>query len=348
LGLRNAGIRISAAGFATAVWTDSNGVWTADRPPASKWNPPQLLVPGASGPIFAMNSQGDAAVVWTVGGSTGTNSSVLAVLRPAGGAWTSPQTVASAVHLAADHAGIGGNGAAIVTWETYTAVCSDGFCELSNYIPHASRQDAGTGDWVDSGTLLGPAADSHNALVALDSTGRAMLVALNGSGAYVSATQGASGGGWSPFNLVVDTQSISIVSDLASDNAGDVTMVYEAIGFSVAEAVAVSGSMSTNAWSPPVVLSVGDWSVSEVYFALAPSGEALAVWATNNATATIQAVTRATPSATWTSPVVVSQPGNSEIEPEAAAVNSSGMAIVIYSGYHAAAVHTEYASNFTP
>ena len=227
------------------------------------------------------------------------------------------------MHLAADHAGIGGNGAAIVTWETYTAVCSDGFCELSNYIPHASRQDAGTGDWVDSGTLLGPAADSHNALVALDSTGRAMLVSLNGSGAYVSATQGASGGGWSPFNLVVDTQSISIVSDLASDNAGDVTMVYEAIGFSVAEAVAVSGSMSTNAWSPPVVLSVGDWSVSEVYFALAPSGEALAVWATNNATATIQAVTRATPSATWTSPVVVSQPGNSEIEPEAAAIGDA-------------------------
>src|ERR1035441_9605039 len=41
-------VRISAAGFATAVWTDANGVWTADRPPTGTWNPAQLLVPGAS------------------------------------------------------------------------------------------------------------------------------------------------------------------------------------------------------------------------------------------------------------------------------------------------------------
>src|ERR1035438_1696516 len=61
-------VRISSAGFATAVWSDSNGVWTADRPPASNWNSPQLLIPGASNPIFVMNSRGDAAIAWTVGG----------------------------------------------------------------------------------------------------------------------------------------------------------------------------------------------------------------------------------------------------------------------------------------
>ena len=33
---------------------------------------------------------------------------------------------------------------------------------------------------------------------------------------------------------------------------------------------------------------------------------------------------------------------------EAAAVNASGDAIVVYSGYNAADVHTEYASNYTP
>ena len=40
-------------------------------------------------------------------------------------------------------------------------------------------------------------------------------------------------------------------------------------------------------------------------------------------------------------------PGSS-IAPEAAAVNSSGDAIVIYSGYDAAGVHTEYATNHQP
>ena len=81
-------VRISTAGFATAVWSDANGVWTADRPPASNWNPPQLLIPGASSPIFVMNSQGAAAIAWTVGGPRSTSGSVMAVLRPAGGTWT--------------------------------------------------------------------------------------------------------------------------------------------------------------------------------------------------------------------------------------------------------------------
>ncbi len=144
-------VRISATGFATAVWTDSDGVWTADRPPAAKWNPAQLLISGASNPIFVMNSNGDAAVAWTVGGATADQSSVLAVLRPAGEAWTSPQTVAIGVHITADHAGIGIDGPAIVTWESYTAVCSDGFCQLSNYVLHAARQNAGAGAWLDSG-----------------------------------------------------------------------------------------------------------------------------------------------------------------------------------------------------
>jgi hypothetical protein len=341
-------VRISAAGFATAVWTDAGGVWTADRPPTGKWNPPQHLVPGASSPIFVMNSRGGAAVAWTVGGPTDPNSTVMAVVRPAGGSWTSQQTTASGVHITADHAGIGENGALIVTWESYHAVCTDEGCVLSNFALHASRQDAGASAWGHSGVLLGPDNDSHDARVALDSHGRAMLVALNSSGAYTSSTQGISGGAWSPFNTVVDPQGLSIVSDLASDNAGNVTMVYESIGFSTSQALAVGGSISGNAWSPPVVLSGSDTSVGQVYFALAPNGAALAVWLSSGATPEVHAVVRATATGTWGSPVTVSVPGSSEIAPEAAAVNASGNGIVIYSGYNAADVHTEYASNYTP
>jgi hypothetical protein len=341
-------VRISAAGFATAVWTDANGVWTADRPPTGTWNPAQLLVPGASGPVFVMNSRGDAAVAWTVGGPADPHSTVMAVVRPAGESWTSQQTIASGVHIKADHAGIGESGAVIVTWESYHAVCTVEGCALSNFRLFASRQDVGAGAWVHSGVLLGPDADSHGARVALDSHGRAMLVALSSSGAYTSATQGISGGAWSPFNTVVDPQALSIVSDLASDNAGNVTMVYESIGFSTSQALAVSGSISGNAWSPPVVLSGSDTSVGSVYFALAPNGAALAVWLSSSATPEVHAVVRATATGIWGTPVTVSVTGSTEIGPEAAAVNASGDAIVIYSGYNAAAVHTEYASNYTP
>jgi hypothetical protein len=127
-----------------------------------------------------------------------------------------------------------------------------------------------------------------------------------------------------------------------------VTMVYETIGFATSQALAVSGSIGQNAWSPPVVLSGGDTSVGQIYFALAPNGAALAVWLSSSATPEIHAVSRATATGAWGIPATVSRPGSSEIGPEAAAVNSSGNAIVIYSGYNTAGVHTEYAVNYRP
>ena len=341
-------VRLSTTGFATAVWSDQNGVWTADRPRASKWNSPQLLIPGASSPIFVMNSRGDAAVAWTVGGGPRASSgSVMAVVRPAGGAWTSQQTVATGVHVSADHAGISGNGAVIVTWESYNAVCTRYGCALSSYVLHAARQNAGTSAWADSGALLGPDRGAHDARVALDSGGEAMLAALSSSGAFTSTTQGSSGGAWSPFNTNVNPQTSTIVNDLASDDAGKVMMVYESIAYPTSQALAVSGSISNNTWSSPVVLSGSDTSVGQVYFAGAPSGAELVIWLSSSGTPAIHAITRATAMGTWGSPITVSGPGTS-ISPEAAAVDSSGNAIVIYSGYNAASVHTEYATNYQP
>jgi hypothetical protein len=270
----------------------------------------------------------------------------MAVLRPAGGAWTSQQVVASGVHVIADHAGIAPNGAVIVTWESYNAVCKK-YCVLSSYVLHASRQNAGASAWVDSGPLLGPGAASHTARVALDSAGEAMLEAQSSSGAFTSATQGISGGTWSSFNTIVSPQNPTIVTDLASDDAGQVMLVYESITFPTSQALGVSGSISNNAWSSPVVLSSSDTNVSQVYFALAPSGAAVTVWLSSSGTPAIHAITRANAMGTWSGPITVSGPG-SYISPEAAAVDSSGNAIVIYSGYNAAGVHTEYATNYQP
>jgi hypothetical protein len=341
-------VRISSAGFATAVWSDQGGVWTADRTSASKWELPQLLIPGASNPIFVMNSRGDAAIAWTVGGGPrSTTGSVLAVLRPAGGAWTAQQTIASAAHLVADHASIGAFGEVIVTWETYNAVCRKYGCALSSYVLHASRQNTCTGVWVDSGSLLGPDGATHDARVALDSAGGAILLALTSSGVYTSATQGNSGGAWSPFKTALSPQGSTIISDLASDDAGQVTLVYESIVYPTSQALAVNGSISNNTWSSPLVLSGADSSVGQVYFALAPSGTALAIWLSSSGTPVIHAAARATATGTWSTPVAISGPGT-YISPEAAAVESAGNAIVIYSGYDAASVHTEYATNYQP
>jgi hypothetical protein len=341
-------VRISTAGFATAVWSDSNGVWTADRPSGSKWDTAQLLIPGASNPIFVMNSRGDAAIAWLVGGGPrSTSGSVKAVLRPAGSTWSAQQTVASGAHLTVDHAGIGDSGEVIVTWETYNAVCHKYGCAQSSYVLHASRQNTGTEVWVDSGALLGPDLDAHDARVALDSGGGAILLALSSSGLYTSGTQGNSGGAWSTFKTALSPQGSTIISDLASDDTGQVTLVYESITYPTSQALAINGSITNNTWSSPVVLSGTDTSVGQVYFAQASNGASLAIWLSSSETPAIRAVTRATATGAWSTPVNLSGPG-SYISPEAAAVEPSGNAIVVYSGYNAASVHTEYATNYQP
>jgi len=341
-------IRITTAGFATAVWSDSSGVWTADRPSSSKWNPAQLLIPGATHPMFVMNSRGDAAVAWIVGGGPrSTSGSVMAVLRPAGGGWSAPQTIVSGAHLIADHAGMGAFGEVVVTWESYNAVCGKYGCALSNYVLHASRENTGTGTWVDSGPLLGPDKSAHDARVALDSGGGAILLALNSTGLYASATQGNSGGAWSAFKTAVTPKGSTIIADLASDDAGQVTLVYESISYPTSQAFAVNGAIASNTWSSPEVLSGADTSVGQVQFALASSGASLIIWLSSSGTPAIRASSRSSATGAWSTPVSLSGPG-SYISPEASAVEATGKAIVIYSGYNAASVHTEYATNYQP
>jgi hypothetical protein len=271
----------------------------------------------------------------------------MAVLRRAGGAWTSQQTIASNAHLVADHAGIGDAGDLVVTWETYTAVCARYGRSTSNYVLHASRQNAGTGAWVDSGAMLGPDRARHDARGALDSAGGAMLVALNSSGVYVSSTQGNSDGAWSAFKTALNSQSTILISDLASDDAGQVTLVYESISYPTSQALAVNGNINGNTWSSPLVLSGSDTSVGQVIFAGAPSGAALTIWLSSSGTPVIHAVTRSTATGSWSALKSISRAGN-YISPEAAAVESSGNAIAIYSGYDAASVHTEYATSYQP
>ena len=118
----------------------------------------------------------------------------------------------------------------------------------------------------------------RGARVALDSGGGAILLALSSSGVYTSATQGNSGGAWSAFKTAISPQGSTIISDLASDDAGQVTLVYESITYPTSRTLAVNGSITSNTWSSPVVLSGADTSVGQVYFALARNGASLVVW----------------------------------------------------------------------
>ena len=183
-------------------------------------------------------------------------------------------------------------------------------CTEGSYVLHASRQNTGTEVWVDSGALLGPDLDAHDARVALDSGGGAILLALSSSGLYTSATQGNSGGAWSAFKTAVSPQGSTIISDLASDDTGQVTLVYESITYPTSQALAVNGSITSNTWSSPVVLSGTDTSVGQVYFAQVSNGASLAIWLSSSGTPAIRAATRATATGAWSTPVNLSGPGS--------------------------------------
>jgi hypothetical protein len=49
----------------------------------------------------------------------------------------------------------------------------------------------------------------------------------------------------------------------------------------------------------------------------------------------------------WSAPARISGPGT-YISPEAAAVESAGNAVAIYSGYDGSSVHTEYGTSYQP
>ena len=50
----------------------------------------------------------------------------------------------------------------------------------------------------------------------------------------------------SPFKTAVSPQGSTIISDLASDDAGQVTLVYESIVYPTSQVLAVNGSISNN------------------------------------------------------------------------------------------------------
>jgi hypothetical protein len=189
---------------------------------------------------------------------------------------------------------------------------------------------------------MGPDGAAHDGRAVLDLAGRAILVAVNGSGAYASATQGKSGGAWSPFKTIVNPQALTITAGLMSDDMGQVTLMYEIIGFSSSQAVAVNGSIGANTWEAPVIVSGPDFNVGQILFASSSGGAALAVWLNSSTSPEVHAITKASATGNWSIPISVSGPGT-QIGPEAAAVNSAGNAILIYSGYDASNVHAEYA-----
>lgn len=341
-------VRVSAAGNATAIWTDVDGLWTADRSAGGVWSPSYLLVPGLSGAMFLMNSNGDAALLWTFGGPRFASSTVYAMRRPSGSVWGAQEVVATGTQVGLYDAALGQNGELMVAWEAYSATCTYEKCTLFDFILHNSREAAGSSTWQDSGPLLGPDAAGHAPKVAMDAKGHASMIFLS-SGVLNSMIQTKAGATWSAPVSVYSTTNF-ILAGFSSDTAGNVTVALLDLAIGTGKVTTINGKIATNTWGTPLKVSRNDAYPSQVIYAGSSGGAAVLMWLAGDPSYTNQKVrvaVRPSAKAAWTVPQTISLPGNQLPGPEAAAVNASGNAVVIFSAFNSTfSTHTEYAANY--
>ena len=347
-------VRTTPAGNATAVWEDGSGtgLYVSDRSSKCAWSKPALVVPGVYSVTakiwFVMDSQGDAAILWTSGTTRNFPTQINAIRRSAGGSWGSQQVVASNQWAGLDDAVLADNGDLIVAWHAFGLTCGKKFCTESNSMLHVARETSGGSSFQDSGSL-GPTAAS-GIKVAADATGQAAVVyqtTISGTAGTYSIVEQGAGQAWSAPQLITTASALAI--DLGTDSVGNLTVAFN-IGSTVAVA---TGNTSSNRWSAVTTVSGADYVYGTVYgFAESSSGTAVLSWTVaappNVQALEVRAISRPNASGSWTSPQTISNgflPNGASID--SAAVNASGNGLVVYDAVDASGtVRSIYVSTF--
>jgi hypothetical protein len=165
-------VALDGQGNAVAVWIRDDGddlVQTADRPVGGSWSTPVTLSEAgrsAYRPQVAVGAQGDAVVVWRrlLSGISDVDR-VVAVDRPAGGAWSSPVALSSQSLPAFDpEAAVDRNGNAIVVWE-----------QLDNAPRRVDTAELSAGGaWTHRGFLSESGPSANEPQVTFDAQGNAV------------------------------------------------------------------------------------------------------------------------------------------------------------------------------
>jgi hypothetical protein len=342
-------VHAASSGAATVVWSNTDGIWTADRSPGGIWSQSQLIVPGPflTRHVLVMNSQGDAALLWGSGADQpGAATQLNARRRQAGGAWGAPEVVATGNgnRVTFAHAAIAENtGDVVASWETFRLVGCP-YCQFVDIVLHVSRISEGSSTWQDSGPLTPSSASFHNGYPAVDPAGAAGVVYLKDLATLVSINQSGAGAGWSA-PVQVYTAPRMFLSGLEIDLSGRATVAL--LDASAGKVIAIDGSIVDNSWGNAVNVSAGDPWPSVPVFALGTSGHGVLSWAFTDANQTnyvVRLAVRQSSGAPWSAPRTIS-PSLPYAFPEAAAVNAAGKTIVIFGGYNTAqTIHTEFAT----
>ncbi len=335
----NPSVKTSASGNVTAVYTSPTlGAAFVDHPAGGNWGTPGTT--NGVNQFYVKNDNGAEGLAWGTGGARPTSSTVMAVVRPAGGAWSAASTIAAAPHLAFDGAVMAPDGTMAVAWESFNSTCGSRTCKTSNWVLHVSTRAPGAQNWVDSGTLLGPDATQHFGQLAADAVGDIGIISTQ-AGNVVSLVHHSTG--WTTAAVVAPTSALGSFNSTgrdnrvyASDSSGHATIVGWG-NVQLTNLVAVDGNLATNTWGPPSVISGSDQYPGYFDFAMSSSGAAIAFYWVNpndgSGNTTWRAAVRPGTGKSWGAPATAGVSFDAGGIPEGVAINSAGEAAVVFHGY---------------
>jgi len=279
-------IAVGPNGSAVAVWERYDGadwiIQAASKAAGGAWSAPVNLTAAglsAASPQVAIDASGTALALWER--SDGVGYVTQAASKPAGGTWGAPKSisaagkVASGARLALDP---GGNATAV--WESYDGGTST---------IQAASKPAG-GNWGAPVNLSEAGKNALNPRVAVDASGNAVTiwVGLNNSVYSIQTASKPAGGAWGqPANLSAPGQTPPALQLAVAPGGAAVAVWTQQNG--PASAIQAANKPAGGAWGAPANLTTAGLNASSPQVAIAPSGDAVAVWTRLSATGVIQA-----------------------------------------------------------
>lgn len=337
-------VAVDAQGDALAVWQRLNEksatttIEASSRPGGSgAWTAPVTVSNSseeASEPQVALDSKGDAVVVWI---SHGAEYSVQAATRSGlTGSWQAPTTLQNlgtmTVAEPRPDLAVNQRGDAIAIWQRYGA---------GKEAVEAAGRPAGS-VWQAPETLSTEAVALHPAEVGIDTAGAATAVWEEHVGIYgliVASNKPASGKWQHPVALSAEGDNAN-EPRVAVDAKGDAVAAWERPESGEEIIEATDWQASTSAWRPSVKLTkpaeIKEPANQEV--AIDGKGDAVVTWSwlKESTHDIVEAAESQVSSSAWQAPVVLSPPGGLTEEKPQVAVNEQGNAVVVWERFNGA------------
>jgi hypothetical protein len=312
---------LDSQGNATAVWERGTGsdtvVEATYRPAGEGWGSPVVLSALAVAPQVVVDRNSNVTVVWER--YTDTKILVQAVERPAEGTWQEPVTIGDS-GLGPDpepRLTVDWEGNAVAVWKKAEVI-------EAAFRPYGH-------EWEAPVPISG--GESFVPQVTADARGdvTAAWMHYDGSRYVVQSAYRPEGKEWEPPTLVSEAGEEAGNPHVALDSLGDTLVVWR--GESEGEEFARAAFRPVGeAWEAPVSISAKGEQVQELRDALAPNGNAIAVWAGNSGEVGGHEIARAAfrpAEGEWESPESLSD-GADNVLPSDVIFDTGGNAAVVW------------------